>query len=431
MKSHDFARLITRIRRGLHQRFSVPPTQEGRNIRLLYLDMGWRGILTAGVARFLPVFMARLGASSLMISALTSVPALIMVFVSMPASTYIERQHNHVRTASIFRALAFSTYVILAVLPFFFRESLPLAIVALWCLQVIPSAFSQPAFVSVLGASVSPGKRPAVNGGRWALSSVVSAIAAIIFGKLLDSGWLPFPENYQIVFFISAVAGLISIVYFSKIKLSVDYATEPPANQTLRERISQMITPILQTPEFMRYLGATFFVRWGLVMPIALYSIYWVRDLNASDTVIGLRTTAEMVSLIIGYSLFGRIAALRGHRKVLIASSIGLGLYPILTALTPNQYWLLPAALLNGFFLGGFSISIFESLLGTAPPEKRPSFSAFNTVFANLASVVGPLLGAALMTLLGIKIAFYIAGALHIIGAALCWKLGVGLESER
>ena len=41
-----------------------PSTQEDRNARLLYLNTAMVGVATGGIAAFLPVFLARLGAST-------------------------------------------------------------------------------------------------------------------------------------------------------------------------------------------------------------------------------------------------------------------------------------------------------------------------------------------------------------------------------
>jgi MFS family permease len=229
-----------------------------------------------------------------------------------------------------------------------------------------------------------------------------------------------------LVFFISALAALLSTFVFSKVKMPVDYATEPKERLSVRQQAANLLSPMIQTPAFLKYLGATFVVRLGIAMPVALYSIFWVRELGATDTIIGLRTTVGQVALVLGYLLFGRIASRRGHRNVLLACSLGLALYPTATGIMPSQFWLLPAAVLWGFFSGGINISFFEGLLGSTPPEKRPSFAALNAVFANLAVFVGPLLGSLLMGWLGIRVAFFIAAGLHVIGALLCWWLGVG-----
>jgi MFS family permease len=418
--------VLSRLAGNARSLWATPASQEDRNIRNLYIDTAWQGVWSAGMGAFLSVFMARLDASSFLISALTSAPALITILLSMPAAAYVERQRDHVRVTTIYRLLFRLTYLIVAILPFFFLKELPLLIVILWTLQAIPAAIVNLSWTSVIGAILSPRRRPRVNGGRWAVVSFVVAVMVIPFGKLLDAPFLPFPLNYQIVFFISTAAMVMSVIYFARIVMPAVAPAAEPAKAPLRQRIAGLLNPLIHNRRFLQYIGATFVVRAGLNMPAALYSIYWVRNMGATDTAISLRTTAGQAALVVGYYLFGRLASRRGHRWILILSSVGIGLYPVVTGLSADPLWLAPAALIWGFFAGGIDISFFEGLLQIAPRDKLPTFAALNTVFANIAAFVAPLVGSLLMEALGIQPAFFIAGALHLIGAALCWRLGVG-----
>jgi MFS family permease len=424
----DIPKLLATVQHRIFRRRSQPESLEERNIRYFTIDTGWNGVVGAGTGTFLAVLMARLGASSFLIGALTSIPALISMIVSLPASAYIERQHNHVRATTLSRLLFRLAYVLVAFLPFLTYKYFSLLAVILWALQAVPMAIAVVAWTSVVGAIVPPRRRAEVNGFRWAMLSLVTAGCVAVFGKLLDAPWLPFPLNYQLVFFISGVASLIGMVYFDRIVMPVDYAPENPPQLPLGRRFRELLSPMLNSPAFINYLLATFLVRVGLSVPTALYSIFWVRNLQATDTLIGLRTTVGMVATVIGYFWFGKLATRRGHRGILLASSIGLGLYPVMTALAPNPYWLIPAAFLWGLFTGGINISFFEALFETTLPEKRPSFAALNAVFANFAVFIGPPIGSLLMGLVGIQGTFYIAGGMHIVGAILCWCMGVGLK---
>ena len=93
------------------------------------MDGLFLALMHAGVNTFLPVFMARIGSSSLEISLLTSVPSLAVLFIAVPAGILVERRGNYVRTVTVYRALYRAAYIILIFLPFFFREMLPAAIV--------------------------------------------------------------------------------------------------------------------------------------------------------------------------------------------------------------------------------------------------------------------------------------------------------------
>jgi hypothetical protein len=57
-----------------------------------------------------------------------------------------------------------------------------------------------------------------VNGVRWALLSIVTAVSGALFGLLLDR--VAFPANYQLVFIISFLAGAATLWTFSRLRLA-------------------------------------------------------------------------------------------------------------------------------------------------------------------------------------------------------------------
>jgi MFS family permease len=173
---------------------------------------------------------------------------------------------------------------------------------------------------------------------------------------------------------------------------------------------------------------ATAVLRLGLNLPTALYSIYWIRHLDASDLWIGWRATAASLALIVGYWLWGRVASQKGHHLVLMACTVGTGLYPALTAFVPDQVWLPLVALVYGFFVTGIDISIFDTLLHVCPPDKRASYVALNTFFANLVIFLAPMLGSLLDRWLDIRVVFFVAGGVHLLAALLFRLLHIAAD---
>ena len=380
----------------------------------------------AGGDTFLPVFMARIGASSLEIGLLTSVPGLAVLFIAIPAGILVQRRGNYVRTVTVYRALYRTAYIALIFLPFFFDELLPAAIVLIWSLSAMPQTVQSLAYISVIGAVIPRERRPRVNGVRWAATGVLSAILATLVGRFLDAPWLSFPLNYQTLFLFTAVAAFVGLLPFSRIRMPADYPTRPEARKSWLEEAKSSLEPVARSRAFMRFLAGLFILQLGMSMPTALFSIFWVHNLNATDTIIGLRTTVGQVSLIASYLVLGRVAARRGYRGLFVASAFGMGIYAAMTALSPNAYWLLPAALVWGFSSGGFGIAFTEAFLDSSSPEARPRFAASRNIVSGITSFGGPLIGAFLMRQLGIHAALYISGALLIAGSAASWGLGIG-----
>jgi MFS family permease len=164
-------------------------------------------------------------------------------------------------------------------------------------------------------------------------------------------------------------------------------------------------------------------------VPVGLFSIYWVNDLQATDVWIGLRGTVGSFALVIGYFFWGRMANRIGHRRMLIICGAGQACYPVLTALAPDPVWLLPAAFVAGITAGGIDLGLFDMLLGACPEGRQPTFAAGSAVFTSIAVTIGPLLGAALAQSSSTRTALFIIGAAQAV-ATLGFLLLPSREQE-
>lgn len=392
--------------------------------------MSWQGLITAGIGTFISVFLVRLGASPLILGLLTALPALVTIVLSVPLMPLIERRRDLVRVVTATRIGSRACFLLIALAPFALaddrRALLPTAVVALWGLSAVCSSATTPAFTAVLAEVVPPRERPRVNGGRWAAYSLVTALSVAVVGRVLDL--LPFPGNFQLVFAVSFLAGFISLAAFDRIRLPERPAGPAPAargGNPLRY-FADLGRVSLRQPAFAAFLLTTFVYRLGLHLPIALYPLYWVREVGASNSWIGYTTTAIYGTLVVAYFLWGRAAPRLGSRRILLIASVGLAFYPLLTPLVREPLWLIPVAMVNGIFTAGIDISFFEGLLEASPPEHRASFAAVNASVANLAIFVGPLVGTALAGWLGLRPVFVIAGLACLLGAALFYRLAIG-----
>jgi len=108
---------------------------------------------------------------------------------------------------------------------------------------------------------------------------------------------------------------------------------------------------------------------------------------------------------------------------VLVISSLGLMLFPVLTGLSTRVEPLLIPSIMAGIFTAGFNLSFFNTSLEVCPQERRPSYLAINTTLINVAAFLAPLLGTSLANVLDIRIALFIAGAMRVLGAGLFYQL--------
>ncbi len=388
---------------------------ERHNYRNLLINGACFGPVDGGILTYLPVFLARLGASPSLLGLLTSGPSLIAMLSYIPGGAYAERHSNLVRLVASSSLITRASYILIAVLPFVLTPAyIPVAVVILWSLAAIPSGVMMAAWTTVMQKAVSPRHRAQLNGTRWGLMSVMSGVTMVLFGNLLDR--TPFPGGYQFVFVASFVANLAHVYFWLKVRVPpfVPDRAASALEKDLTQRMRAFFRPFAQSRPFVRYNLATLAYRLALNMPAALFSIFWVKDLQASDTWIGLRGTAGYAALVVGYAFWGRMANRLGHRNLLLICGTGLGFYPMLTALVPSMQWLLPVALVWGFTAAAIDIGFFDMLLAVCPEGRQPSFAAAANVLANFAAFAGPMLGALLAQVLSVRSALLLSGILQV-----------------
>src|SRR5512141_293915 len=117
MPSNNF--LLT-LYRNIITWFSVPqsaPEMNRRNFRNVQIDAVGVG-LASTAAPFLPVFLTRLGASTLQISLLTTMPAIAGLLLALPLGQFLQTRRNIVPWFSIARLTVLSSYALTGVLTF-------------------------------------------------------------------------------------------------------------------------------------------------------------------------------------------------------------------------------------------------------------------------------------------------------------------------
>ena len=402
-------KLYMRASRLLH-----PQTQEDRNARLLYLNTAMLGVPFGGIVAFMPVFMARLGASETLIGWMTSAPSLLSIFLVIPGAAIAERYADQVKVRVTGSRIFRLSYLLCAIVPFFVSpEALPFVLVGIWTLKTLPDVVAMPAWTTVLSQAVTPKRRATLNSTRWALLSIVSAGTSALFGWLLDV--MVFPGNYQLVFAISFLIAWLDPLFFSYIKVPPIEITRLSSERNIVRRYREYLAPIPRAKTFLTIMAATVLYRIALNLPAPLLSVFWVKDLQASDTLIGLRGTVGHAALVVGYVIWGRSAGRLGHRWILALSAWGLALYPVLTAMSPSAIWLLPVAALWGLTVAGIDVGLFDMMLAAIPRQRQPLFSAIWHMMANAAMFAGPLIGASISKATTTGTALIIAGVPQLV----------------
>ena len=392
---------------------------EEKNHWHFYSEIAWYGILFGIVQSFLGVYVIRVGGSDAHVGLVTALPAIIVALVSLPGSRLVERDTKPPRLIVLTAFLQRMGYLLIALVPTFFVTNRADAIVVLVGLLSSPLAIASVAFTSLFARAVNPKHRARVVSIRNVWLGISQTTAGLLGGRLLDL--VIFPINFQILFGLGYLAGMVGM--YSLTRLQVPPGSVIPS-QRIKTSWREIFRFITNNRAFMRFAVTVFLFHWGLYFAAPLFTIYWVRNLGASDGWVGLFTTMTNASTIVFFFVWGNLVTRWGNRRVLILTACGLALIPVLTALATTNELILVVALLGGAISPGFAIVMFNGLLQVCPEENRATFIATFNMLVNVAVFASPIIATMLTATLSVPILLMLAGALRLLGGLIIWRGG-------
>jgi Na+/melibiose symporter-like transporter len=187
---------------------------------------------------------------------------------------------------------------------------------------------------------------------------------------------------------------------------------------------------IRSEPAFLRITLNTFMHGCGIWMAAPLYALYFVRQLGAPDSWLGLNGTIASIGTIAGYSFWRWLMPRWGEANSLKRMIVLAGVYPVLVGLTPSLPVILAYGVLNGIISPGINLSHFNTLLKVTPAHSRPRFTSIYMTIMNVGAFVMPMISIAISDKIGLAPMLIIAGVLSILGSTSFWWRPVIREEE-
>jgi MFS family permease len=385
-----------------------------RNFLNVQVDALGIGLANAA-APFLPIFLARLGATNFQVGLLTAMPAFTGLFTAIAVGRFLQSRKQIVPWFSSSRLLVVSSYFLTGLTPFFVPRQLVIpAVLAIWALATIPQTVVNVAFTVVMNAVAGPRHRYDLMSRRWSFLGLTTSITVAIIGLVLDR--INFPINYQVVFMGLSVGGLISYYYSSHIILPDAEVQEGNSGRPIKDRIRDYFSLIFTQRPFMIFTSKRFIFLTGQVLAAPLFPLYYVRVVNASDSWIGIISTVQTAVLLIGYFLWTHQSRRRGSRFVLLWTTFGMSLYPIAIATTQRVEMITLLAGLAGILQSGINLVFFDELMKTVPVEYSATFVSWAQSIQYFSSFVAPLIGTLIANQIGLSSALTVSGVICFIG---------------
>lgn len=373
---------------------------------------------TEATASFLPILLARLGASNLQVGLLTTIPNFAGFLLAIPIGHFLQGRRNAVPWYAWGRFVGqlglAAMGITLVLLP---DERAVPVILAIVAVAAVIGSFANFSFYVVMDGLSGPSGRYELMGRRWGIKAAATALSLPVIGFVLSE--LAFPHNYQLVLLATAIPAAVAFRYTKTFRIPDQVVNEPSEQLAARVRASAFVREVLSERRFLAYVGRHMVFALGLAMAAPLIPLYYVRELGASDAWIGLIGTAHATLTMAGYFLWRAPARRRGASAVLVPSTIGAALFPLVLGVTRNEIAVMGFVGVYAFCLAGIELALFDALLRAVPAGKAVRYAAFDQGAGNFAGMTGPILGAVLASGVGIAGGLTVASAVALLGAGL------------
>ena len=404
-----------------------PPTEEQiqiqkRNFRNVQID--GVGVSISNVAApYLPVFLTRLGASNFQVGLLSSMPGMTGLVLAILVGRFLQTRKNVVPWYGLSRLLVIMCFALTGILTFFVdRQYLIIATLAIWAFATLPQTALAVAFSVVMNAVAGPEGRYALLSRRWAIFGLTGGIGTFIVTRVIDL--IAFPLNYAIMFLVLSLGGFLSYYFSNKIQIPDQPVIQRTQSGASGRRATNYLALLRANPTFVSFASKRFVYLSALALSLPVMPLYYVHEVKATDSQIGTFNMTATILMLVGYFMWPRLSRWRGGRFVLLATTCGLILPPLLIASTTRAEFILLIAALSGLFQSGLDLVFFDELMKTVPPEHGATFVALAQSMQYSSTVLAPLIGTWLAGFIDLGGALWFSAGLRLIGFLLFLRRG-------
>ncbi len=398
------------------------------NLRQLYWDIFYFGILAGSTLAFQSVYAARLGAPSFLIGLLTAGPAIVGLIFTLPSGRWLEGK-SFIKTTYQSAVLQRVGYIFLIGLPWLFPSAGGQAwgLICTTLVMSVAGTVLAISFNALFAEVVPPEVRAHAVGRRNVLLAVSIAAATLISGQILDQ--VAFPYNYQVVFFIGAAGAMLSSFHLGRIRspflaesVTID---DPPASETVAaSKPKGLIRLDLLSGPFGLLMVAYLVFYAFQYFPVPIFPIAYVDSLHMTDGMIGIGTAIFYGTMMLGSFWLTHFSTRYGHRKVLAVSAALFPVFPLLLGIARGGLLFFLACLIGGVINAMLTGGLINRLMEKVPPDDRPAHMALHNLALNLGILAGSLLGPLAADLMGTQPALLLSAGLRLLAAGFFFLWG-------
>src|ERR1051325_1919526 len=246
-----------------------------RNFRYVQIDA--IGVSISNVAApFLPVFVARLGASNFQVGLLSSMPGVTGLLLAIFVGRFLETRRNIVPWYSLSRLMVIMCYAATGILTLLLAQNhLILATLGIWAFATVPQIALAVAFSVVMNAVAGPEGRYALLSRRWAIFGVTGVVGTFIVTRVIDL--VAFPFNYAIMFSVLSLGGFVSYYFSNQIKLPDQLPASSARGAASKSGFKDFVALLRKYPAFISFSSKRFVYLSAQALCLPVLPLYYVR----------------------------------------------------------------------------------------------------------------------------------------------------------
>ena len=153
--------------------------------------------------------------------------------------------------------------------------------------------------------------------------------------------------------------------------------------------LKQVVNEIPKNKKFLIFTFASLFFHIGWIGAQPLFSIYTIKILKANESWLSAISIASATSSMLAYTKWPKIAEKLGEHVALTIAIIGMGITPILYALSNNLFMLVLFNIIIGVSVSGTNLLLFNILLNIIPNKNLTIYIAIYNTLISIISEIG------------------------------------------
>ncbi|WP_139070166.1 MFS transporter [Bacillus sp. FJAT-27225] len=383
-------------------------------------------VSTTAVNGYIPLFaLSVLGASNEQMGLITSLPSIVAMLALIPGALWLNKARSKKNFAVMSTFATRLMFMLILFIPFVDQPYAAWLLVFLIAALNFPGALSGLSWQTLIGDLVPEKRRGDFFSTRNRLTTIAAMAVTFLTGFFIERYATDDAFPFQVLFVFGFLFALVEVYYLYKHNDSPAVPAKPEKNLAKRN----FSLDVFRHKPFLSFLICAIIFNIGAQMAWSLFSIYHIREANATALWFSFFSVTNQFAQIISVKWWAKAADKHGNTMVLFIGAAGMATAPILTMLSTNLYYLTALNFWIGLFVSGTNLLLFNQLLKATPELNRATYLANYQFILAIIGFIAPQLGVYLLGQFGMFSAMAISSVVRLIAG--CSFLLVAIKFEK